>query len=88
MYHISVSCLGLTDQECITAVPDILEEFSHRDWHMDPHCNYNDSVLTLTVINDFDENGQATIDEFIDAVHACIKFNGTIRFILNYAKLV
>jgi hypothetical protein len=79
MFRIAVRCSGLSEAEGTAAVPDILEEFSHRPWHRDLECGWTSGMLTLTASNDFDSNGQALLDEFGDAILACIHCSGPIR---------
>lgn len=79
MLRIAVQCSGLSEAEGAAAVPGILEEFSHRPWHTDVECSWASGTLTLTASNDFDSNGQALLDEFGDAILACIHCSGPIR---------
>ncbi len=72
------SCAGLTDDEGTAAPRDIIEEFLNRPWHLNPECTWNGSTLLLIVENDYDSNGSAVLDEFSDAVHACVNCSGSI----------
>ena len=60
---------------------DIIEEFTHRPWHENAECRWNGAFLLLTAENDFDAEGLALMDEFSDAIAACIAdgFNWSIR---------
>ena len=56
------------------AAKDIQKEFEdHRSWHLNVSCTWNEKSLKLVVENDFDENGQATLDEFGDCISAYIE---------------
>ena len=79
MFLIVLSCRGLTKDEGLAAPADIEEEFTHRDWHSKAACTWDGCALRLTVENDFDATGQATLDEFSDAIHACINYSGEIH---------
>jgi predicted cupin superfamily sugar epimerase len=60
------------------AATDIAEEFTHRPWHQNIRCEWDGSVLILQAENDWDKEGKALLDEFSDAISACIAepFNG------------
>lgn len=79
MYRIALTCAGLTDAEGTAAVADILEEFTHRPWHTDLECSWSSGLLSLRASNDYDPEGQALLDEFSDAIHACVNYSGSIR---------
>lgn len=83
MYRVTLVCDGLTESEGAAAVPDILEEFSHRPWQSDPVCEWKDGVLRLSATNDVDENGLALLDEFGDAIQACINYSGRISLTIE-----
>jgi hypothetical protein len=78
MYRVTLTCSGLSEAEGTAAVADILEEFSHRPWHGDATCEWKDRLLRLSATNDFDEDGTALLDEFGDAIHACVNYTGEI----------
>ena len=80
MPTITVACVGLTEWEGASAVQCVLEEFAHRPWQDSVKCEWRSSVLRLTATNDFDANGQALVDEFWDAVHACVSAANPLRF--------
>ncbi|MBW8470907.1 MAG: hypothetical protein K0M67_21765 [Thiobacillus sp.] len=69
----------MTESEGGGASLDILEEFSHRPWHTGAACEWKDGVLRFSAANDFDKNGMALLDEFGDAIHACINYSGNIH---------
>jgi hypothetical protein len=79
MFRIAVSCCGLTNAEGSASVNDILEEFAQRPWHTALECSWSSGVLTLKASNDFDSDGQALLDEFGDAIHACTRYSAPIR---------
>jgi hypothetical protein len=78
-YRITVVCKGLTEEEGVVAVPDILEEFGARPWHTDVHCEWADAELVLVATRDDDATGRALLDEFWDAVHACVDYSQAIN---------
>lgn len=73
MYRIKIICTGLSSEEGKEASCDIAQEFrEHRDWHNNPTCTRDGEKLILTVENDFDNDGQATLDEFGDCLAAYV----------------
>jgi len=73
MYRVSIICKGLSSEDGKEASEDIAQEFKeHRDWHNNPVCTWNGEILMLTVENDFDNDGQATLDEFGDCLAAYV----------------
>ena len=79
MYRITLTCAGLSENEGANARNDVLEEFSHRSWHTNVKCYFDGTLLRLTAENDFDESGLALLDEFGDAIHACVSYSGAIH---------
>ena len=79
MYRVTLTCAGLSQTEGTSAPVDILEEFSHRRSHRNAKCYFDGTLLRLTAENDFDDSGLALLDEFSDAVHACVNYSGTIH---------
>ena len=80
MYRVHVACKGLTAKEGAPAPDSILEEFAHRPWHQNVRCEWDGQLLRLAADNDYDATGSALLDEFSDAVVACINCAGTIEF--------
>jgi hypothetical protein len=80
MYRIVLACKGVPADVGAVAVRDIAEEFTHRPWHQNVHCEWDGSRLILQADNDFDSNGLAPLDEFSDAISASITdgFDGGI----------
>jgi hypothetical protein len=78
-YRVTVACKGLTNEEGAAAVPDVLEELRTRPWHTNVTCDWSGGALVLTATNDYDAAGQALLDEFWDAVHACINYRNPIN---------
>jgi hypothetical protein len=62
---------------------NITEEFTHRPWHQNVSCEWDGSQLVLKADNDFDSDGLALLDEFSDAISACIEkgFDGDIDIV-------
>lgn len=83
MYRIVLACSGLRAENAGAAARDIVEEFTHRRWHQNVRCDWDGSRLLLHAENDFDSNGRALMDEFSDAISACIKegFDGDIEIV-------
>jgi hypothetical protein len=81
MYRIVLSCKDVPANVGAVAARDISEEFTHRSWHTNVTCVWDGSQLILQADNDFDSNGLALVDEFSDAISACIKdgFDGNIE---------
>lgn len=80
MFRITASCTGLTEEEGLSAAWDIVAEFLNRPWHLNPTCRWESNELILVVENDYDAKGLAVLDEFSDAVHACVNYSGSISF--------
>jgi hypothetical protein len=80
MYRIVLACKGVPADVGAVAARDITEEFTHRSWHRNVHCEWDGSRLILQADNDFDSNGLALRDEFSDAISASITegFDGDI----------
>ena len=72
MFHILLECNGIPVEAGAQAAADIEEEFTHRPWHRNVRCDWDGSRLRLQASNDFDANGLALLDEFSDAICACI----------------
>ena len=77
---VTVSCSGLSDAEGRAAVADVAEEFASRPWQRDVRCEWVAGTLRLTATSDNDFNGEALLDEFWDAVIACVATENSIRF--------
>ncbi len=83
MYRIVLAYSGVRAENAGAAARDIEEEFTHRLWHQNVRCDWDGSRLLLHAENDFDPNGRALMDEFSDAISACIKegFDGNIEVV-------
>jgi hypothetical protein len=81
MYRIVLACKGVPAGAGTAGAHDITEEFTHRPWHENVSCVWDGSQLILQADNDFDSNRLALLDEFSDAISACIKdgFDGDIE---------
>jgi hypothetical protein len=80
MYRIVLACKGVPTDVGAVAARDITEEFTHRPWHKNARCEWDGTRLVLQADNDSDSNGLALMDEFSDAIAACIAagFDGGI----------
>ena len=76
MYRIVLACSGIPAHAGPAGARDISEEFTHRPWHKNLSCKWDGSLLILQADNDFDSNGLALMDEFSEAISACIKDSG------------
>jgi hypothetical protein len=83
MYRIILVCKGVPTHAGAAGARDISEEFTHRPWQQNVTCVWDGSQLILQVDNDFDSNGLALIDEFSDAISACVEggFDGDIEIL-------
>jgi hypothetical protein len=81
MYRIVLACKGVPTHAGEAGARDISNEFAHRPWHENVTCIWDGSQLILHAENDFDSNGLALVDEFSDAISACIEggFDGNIE---------
>jgi len=81
VYRIVLVCEGMPTTAGPKAAVDITEEFTRRPWHRNAACTWDGHALLLQVENDFDPGGLATMDEFSDAISACVAegFKGGIR---------
>ena len=82
-YRVVLACDGIPDDRGLQAVTDITEEFTHRPWHENVECKWNDGVLFLSAENDYDPKALALMDEFSDAISACLAadFGYSIRLV-------
>ena len=80
-YRISLTCYGVPVDTEPQAAIDIAEEFTYRPWRENVECKWDGASLLLSAENDFDAQGRALMDEFSDAIAACIadRFDGNIR---------
>ena len=82
MFRIVLACEGVPPEAGPQGAIDIAEEFTHRPWHKCVTCRWTDGKLLLEAENDFDAHGEATIDEFSDAIAACLQaFDGSIKLV-------
>ena len=83
MYRVVLVCKSVPADAGAAAARDIVEEFTHRPWHQNVSCEWDGSQLVLQADNDFDSNGLVLLDEFSDAISACLKdtFDGDIEVV-------
>jgi hypothetical protein len=77
MYRIQISCKGISESAAKASVADIFREFDERPWQHNVQCRWDGSRVVLQAENDYDSTGQALLDEFSDAVCACIPIEAT-----------
>jgi hypothetical protein len=73
MYRIVLACKGVPTHAGAVGARDISKEFTHRLQHQNVTCVWDGSQLILQAENDFYSNGLALVDEFSDAISACIE---------------
>ena len=86
MYRIILVCNGVPAPLGQQGAVDITEEFTHRPWHQNVRCDWDGEQLLLHAENDWDEDGKALLDEFSDAVSACIE--GTFGYQLGVKSII
>jgi hypothetical protein len=76
-----MSCHGVPVKSGSSAALEITKEFAYRPWHKNATCAWESGRLVLIAENDFDSDGRALMDEFSDAISACIEqdFDGEIK---------
>jgi hypothetical protein len=73
MFRVTLICDGLPASAGEGAARDITKEFADgRRWHSSVTCEWDGTRLILRSENDFDETGQATLDEFRDCIAAYV----------------
>jgi hypothetical protein len=80
LYRVIVTCAGVPPQQGASLAANVAEEFAHRPWEEHVRCEWDGSVLSLRADNDFDANGLAVLDEFRDAVIACLAEFTSVTF--------
>ncbi|HEX5222113.1 MAG TPA: hypothetical protein VFZ59_21300 [Verrucomicrobiae bacterium] len=74
MFRVTLICEGLPTNVGEVAARDITNDFmEHRPWHKRVSCEWDGARLILRAENDFDENGNATRDEFDDCITAYVE---------------
>jgi hypothetical protein len=86
VYRVTLSCKGVPTQLGQVGAADITEEFTHRPWHQNVLCEWDGEQLLLHADSDWDADGKALLDEFSDAVSACIA--GTFGYSLEVKSIV
>jgi hypothetical protein len=79
-----LACDGVPASAGPQGAIDIAEEFTHRPWHQNVTCSWDGQSLILKAENDYDDKGLALLDEFSDAVTACIsdsQYSSNIRIV-------
>jgi hypothetical protein len=77
MYRIVLACTGIPPDEGPPGAQCIKEEFTRRPCHTNVKCEWNGTQLVLQADNDYDSTGLALMDEFSDAISACLSNAGT-----------
>lgn len=76
MFKITMIATGISPEAGQEAAEDIEKEFrENRPWHEQATCSFADGALTLTVVNDHDENGLGLSDELSDCLSAYLKLD-------------
>jgi hypothetical protein len=82
LFRVVLACDGIPAPAGPKGARDIAEEFTHRPWHENVTCSWDGDTLILQAENDYDKEGLALLDEFSDAIAACInvpQYTSTIR---------
>lgn len=77
-HRVFLTCAGLTEDEGRESPALILQEFTHRPWNENVRCRWDGTLVWLEAENDYDTIGAALLDEFQDAVVACVAIKGPI----------
>ena len=77
MFEIIVSCRGVSEQAALACLGDLLQEFAERPWQTAVRCRWDNGQILLQARNDYDSTGQALLDEFSDAICACVPIEDT-----------
>lgn len=72
MYHVILACKGVPAALGAAGALDVAEEFTHRPWQQNVRCEWDGQELLLFAENDWDADAKALLDEFSDAISACI----------------
>ena len=82
-FRVTLACDGIPANEAPQAATDIADEFHKRAQHQNVTCKWDGHSLLLQAENDFDDQGLALLDEFSDAISACVRtpFDGDIRIV-------
>ncbi len=86
MYQVTLICKGVPTQLGQAGAIDITEEFTHRLWHQNVLCEWDGEQLLLHAESDWDADGKALLDEFSDAISACIV--GTFGYGLEVKSVI
>lgn len=81
MYRIVLICKGVPKNVGETGAREITDEFRHRPWNKNLTCVWDGFKLILQADSECDSDGLALVDEFSDAISACIHegFDGDIE---------
>jgi hypothetical protein len=80
MFRVTVFSKSFDEAVGSAAPAEIEAEFRRRTWHRNPRASWDGSTLRLTVENDFDVDGAATLDEFADSLQICLDCDGDLEF--------
>jgi hypothetical protein len=72
LYRITLLCAGIPEASGETAAIDVHAEFAMRQWQRNVRVWWHSGVLYLCAENDYDPEGAALLDEYSDAVVACV----------------
>lgn len=72
MFVVTLACRGVPPKFGPAGALDVTEEFSHRPWHQNVRCEWDGNELILRAETEWDADGKALLDEFSDAISACI----------------
>jgi len=72
IYRITLSCSGIPPEQAQVGAADIEKEFKHRPWQKNVSCTWDGKNILIAAENMADSDGLALMDEFSDAISACI----------------
>ena len=91
--HVNISIRGITEAEARSGLPNLLDEFRHRHWLLNPSAVWDTTLARLTVAIDYKGDdpklcGQAVLDEVRDCLVATVQTESDIHFEINDSRLV
>jgi len=87
MYRIVLACEGVPPELGPAAAIDINEEFTHRQWHQNVRCEWDQTRLLLYAENDWDGDGKALLDgRSCRQIQGGSSTCGFVRLVLTLAR--
>ena len=73
LFRVTLACTGIPEASGVAGAVEVRAEFENRPWHRNANAWWQDGVLFLSAENDYDPMGTALLDEFSDAIVACVE---------------